>query len=246
MTFVRLQSLLALLMVSTASAQDSGAPDPPSSPSPCQKCCSPGGECSAAYHSEEGKCCGTVASNAYCCPKSANCWPCRSSYRCYTGTRSSNICALEGGDSHDNASGITFTVLLLLLLLCMCSASAWRRHRSHPFVTQNAVAIEMTPAGALYPSAVHRNGMPAQGVPVAQAMPACGQQHHVIVQGSYAGHPGYYDRGYHSGGSVAMGAGMGFLGGMMVGVGQRAKVVSMRTPPPESDQRVSGRVTSRA
>jgi hypothetical protein len=99
----------------------------------------------------------------------------------------------------------------------MCSASAWRRHRSHPFVTQNAVAIERTPAGALYPSAVHRNGMPAQGVPVAQAMPACGQQHHVIVQGSYAGHPGYYDRGYHSGGSVAMGAGMGFLGGMMVG-----------------------------
>ena len=214
MANARLQSLLALLVVSTASAQNSGATDPLS---PCQKCCSPGGDCSAAYHSEQGKCCGTVANNEYCCPTTANCWPCRSSYRCFTGIRpSSNICAMEGGDSHDNATGITFAVLLLVVLLfCVCSC-AWQHHRRHPFVTQNAVVVEMTSA-SLYPSAVHRNGMPAQGVPVAQAMPACGQQHHVIVQGSYAGHPGYYDRGYHSSGSVALGAGMGFLGGMMVG-----------------------------
>lgn len=189
----------------------------------CQKCCAPGGDCSKASHGNPGVCCGQVEGNSYCCPAvSAKCWACASSYRCYQDTRpASNICAHEGGGTggqfRSGSLDATSGVLLFSLMLLVCAAVVYSRQRSRsvPLATQQGIA--MAPVG-------HPVGLPmakpatlaagtstlpvAQAVP-AQAMPAMGGRP------MYVGGPSGY--GGYGGGSVAMGAGMGFLGGMMVG-----------------------------
>jgi hypothetical protein len=35
---------------------------------PCQQCCSPGGDCSKAFKGTPGKCCGALNGQAFCCP----------------------------------------------------------------------------------------------------------------------------------------------------------------------------------
>lgn len=188
----------------------------------CQKCCLPGGDCSKASHQQPGKCCGAAGGNNYCCPSTASCWACANSYRCYDGRGrpSSTICAHEGGEA-GSGEVVTFLIMLISLIMCACAFSACMRHqRSVPLAAQQGLPMPpaMYPQMAM-PTAVVRNGQPAAGVPVAQAVPACPQQ--VAVQGGYpvyqqGGYPVYHQSGY-SGGSVAMGAGMGFLGGMMMG-----------------------------
>ena len=76
---------------------------------PCQTCCSPGGDCAAAFHGKPGICCGTDASGSACCPASANgvplamCVKCNIGYRCatsgtvHTSTDRNRICAENGG-----------------------------------------------------------------------------------------------------------------------------------------------------
>ena len=64
---------------------------------PCQRCCDPGGDCSAAFKGMPGKCCGTSAGGqAFCCPGTiggAKCYGCAGgTYRCFTGTTTRNIC----------------------------------------------------------------------------------------------------------------------------------------------------------
>jgi hypothetical protein len=76
---------------------------------PCQACCSPGGDCSAAFHQKPGICCGTAGGVSYCCPAAANglplamCVQCNIGYKCATtgsvrtASDRSRICDDHGG-----------------------------------------------------------------------------------------------------------------------------------------------------
>ncbi len=56
----------SLLLASTAA--DDQVKDATQSLTPCQQCCSPGGDCSRANHGNQGKCCGSAGGNNFCCP----------------------------------------------------------------------------------------------------------------------------------------------------------------------------------
>ena len=83
-------AVLALGEVSTVSPVSTGL-------TPCQQCCAPGGDCTKAFKGGAGKCCGTLNGQAFCCPGGydngqAKCYQCATSYRCFTGAASLNIC----------------------------------------------------------------------------------------------------------------------------------------------------------
>eukprot|EP00320_Phaeocystis_rex_P022082 CAMPEP_0119091624 /NCGR_PEP_ID=MMETSP1178-20130426/156944_1 /TAXON_ID=33656 /ORGANISM="unid sp, Strain CCMP2000" /LENGTH=133 /DNA_ID=CAMNT_0007075147 /DNA_START=20 /DNA_END=417 /DNA_ORIENTATION=- len=73
---------------------------------PCQACCAPGGDCSKAFKGTPGKCCGIVEGQAFCCPGvtfrgpssgDAKCYNCGTTYRCFTGLSSRNVCGNDSG-----------------------------------------------------------------------------------------------------------------------------------------------------
>lgn len=95
-----------------------------------------------------------------------------------------------------------------------------RNRRQLPLHAQGAsTGINMTQMTQMSPPIQGKPGQPmapVPGMPMATAVPGaqpmgCYPQAHPYPHGGYPCQTGY------SGGSVAMGAGMGFLGGMMVG-----------------------------
>lgn len=191
----------------------------------CQKCCAPGGDCSKAYKGNPGVCCGTPNGGpSYCCPAAnAKCWNCGSEYRCYSGARpSSNICG--GGsyghnDSLGTQTGLISTLVAVVCVVLIASAiSQCVRARRPPLATQQDIAMQPVQH---YGVPMAKPGVPmaggqCAGMPVATGVPAggCYPQAYPAAHGypqPYPVHAGY------SGGTVAMGAGMGFLGGMMMG-----------------------------
>jgi hypothetical protein len=195
----------------------------------CQQCCAPGGDCSKAYKGGPGMCCGEVAGNSFCCPTRSNdmgaakCWACNNAFRCYAGSRPSpNICATEGGTNGINPSSssrrgmgnegndiVGIIIIIVSFLAIAMAVSACARHRRQ-------MPLTMTPqgtAGMQMQTVVGKPGQPMgavqPGMPMGTAMPMQG--------GCYpAAYGGYPHTGY-GGGTVAASAGMGFLGGMMVG-----------------------------
>lgn len=196
----------------------------------CQKCAAPGGDCSKAFKQQPGKHCGDVNELSFCCPTNAKCWACNNAYRCYTGTRPSpNICVAEGGTNgvnpsasshsssrHSSSEGselITLVIFMVLVLALGSAFSACLKQR-RPLASQQAGAgIPMQTMVQAQPG----KPMPAvAGMPVGAAMPG---QPMAGYPAQPMGYPAQYpmqQQGY-GGGTVAMGAGMGFLGGMMVG-----------------------------
>ena len=89
-----------LALCSVVSAQEVALQQVAPALTPCQRCCAPGGDCSKAFKGMPGKCCGVANGQAFCCPgmmDGAKCYNCGSSYRCYTGLSSHNICGSGGG-----------------------------------------------------------------------------------------------------------------------------------------------------
>ena len=179
---------------------------------PCQACCAPGGDCSKAYKGTAGKCCGIVQGQAFCCPGvtfrgpssgDAKCYNCGTTYRCFTGFSSQNVCGNSNGGgggswsrsqmrerhSGQAGQGSMFFMLLLgfvaVVLVLNCSRSREMHYEGKP------VAYGVPASGQ--PMMAGGYGQPVMGGPV--------------MGGGYGG-------GY-GGGSVAAGAGMGFLGGMV-------------------------------
>lgn len=175
---------------------------------PCQRCCAPGGDCSAAYKGTPGKCCGVVNGQAFCCPgvaaQGAKCYSCADSFRCYTGFAARNICGgampvpsaghshrlpppryntyyeRQGGDGGVTQMLIFMAICGVMFVLC-CSR---RAHDYHD--------------GAMMP---HGHMAPV-GVPVGP--------------GGYPLAGGMYPVGGYSGMSTMGSAATGFLGGMLV------------------------------
>ena len=174
---------------------------------PCQACCAPGGDCSKSYKGTAGKCCGIVQGQAFCCPGvtfrgpssgDAKCYNCGTTYRCFTGFSSQNVCGNSNGgggswsrsqmrerQSGQSSDSMFFMLLLgfvAVVLVLNCSRSRETHYEGKP------VAYGVPAVG---------HGQPVMGGPV--------------MGGDYGGYGGGY-----GGGSVAAGAGMGFLGGMVV------------------------------
>ena len=212
--------LLPLLLAAVASAEDASAAAPPMSP--CQKCCSPGGDCSKAYKQAPGKCCGTFDGRAFCCPygtasdgtsAAAKCYNCGNSYRCYTGTASRSICGYVAPSSHHHVSrhhydgfdgsrggggGDLFGSILFFLLVAACfyySCTPRQPPIDHSTIVYDQFGKPILTGG----------GVP-QGMPV--------MANGGVPYPAMAGYPGGY--GGYSGYSVAGSAATGFLGGMMV------------------------------
>jgi len=191
---------------------------------PCQICCSPGGDCSKASHGNPGVCCGVKNGLGMCCPAiGAKCWTCSNEYRCYTGSRPPpNICGAgsgsrsEGGANGDVAAFTSSLVGIICMVLIAFSIYQCMRSRSIPLAQQQGIAMApVQPCGIPMAKPGQPIGQPCAGMPVASAYPAS----QCYPQGYPAhGYPQAYpcQAGY-GGGTVAMGAGMGFLGGMMVG-----------------------------
>ena len=179
---------------------------------PCQACCAPGGDCSKAYKGTAGKCCGVVQGQAFCCPGvtfrgpssgDAKCYNCGTTYRCFTGFSSQDVCGNSNGggggswsrsqmrERHSGQAGQDSMFFMLLLgfvavvLVLNCSRSREMHYEGKP------VAYGVPASGQ--PMMAGGYGQPVMGGPV--------------MGGGYGG-------GY-GGGSVAAGAGMGFLGGMV-------------------------------
>jgi len=195
----------------------------------CQKCCAPGGDCSKAYKNGPGACCGEVAGNSFCCPTRSNemgaarCWACNNAFRCYSGIRPmANICATEGGTKGINRGGgmrgeggdgvMGLVVVFVSFVAIVMAVSACVRHRRQMPLTmtpQGTAGMQMASVG----TPMGKPGQPMAavqpGMPMGTAMP---------VGGCYpAGYGGYPHQTGYGGGTVAASAGMGFLGGMMVG-----------------------------
>ena len=175
----------------------------------CQKCCAPGGDCSAAYKGGAGQCCGNRNGVAFCCPhftQGAKCAACVESYRCFsTARRPRDICAADGGDLRapgaeiepNAVASLLIFVMFVASITCACVACA-RARRAQPMVT----TVQMQPMGS----------QPQAGLPVGTAVPVGS-----VVAGQPVVHHHHHGGGYGGGGTVGMGAGMGFLGGMMMG-----------------------------
>ena len=135
------------------------------------------------------------------------CWLCSNAYRCYGGIRPpSNICGTDGGtsgvsreESHQE-QGVSETTSLLILFVSLLAiglaVSACIRHRRQlPLHAQGVQGMQMHTA---------QPGQPMPGMPVG------------TVVGCPPAQSGYPVQSGYGGGTVAAGAGMGFLGGMMV------------------------------
>ena len=187
---------------------------------PCQTCCAPGGDCSKASKGQPGICCGSVEEGGlgFCCPSDAKCHPCASSYRCFRGIKvPRDICAYDGGNMNvgeEVADGSAIVGFLFIMIVVFMLCSPCRRRRAAVPITHN-IAMNPVPVGQAV------GGVPmgspvtstatAGGVPVVTAQPVCYPGGQAVT---HVHHPGGYGYG---GGNVAMGAGMGFLGGMMMG-----------------------------
>ena len=205
------QTLLGLVMLRFAclfvSLSAARAQDTKPVLTPCQACCAPGGDCSKSYKGTAGKCCGIVQGQAFCCPGvtfrgpssgDAKCYNCGTTYRCFTGFSSQNVCGNSNGgggswsrsqmrerQSGQSSDSMFFMLLLgfvAVVLVLNCSRSRETHYEGKP------VAYGVPAVG---------HGQPVMGGPV--------------MGGGYGGYGGGY-----GGGSVAAGAGMGFLGGMVV------------------------------
>lgn len=174
---------------------------------PCQRCCSPGGDCSTAYKGQPGKCCGVINGQAFCCPgiigggmpgAGAKCYSCADSYRCYTGFAARNICGgampvpqqtvrrLPPPHYYGERSTETgMTQLLVFVAVAGVIFILCCRREHNPY--HEAGMVPAHPMAAV--------GVPGGGYPV----------------GGYG-----YPVGGYSGMSVAGGAATGFLGGMLV------------------------------
>lgn len=116
--------------------------------------------------------------------------------------------SVRGGDIYRSRGDVDSFITMLIVfgsaaVIISAISSCFRNRRSTPLMAQQSVELQ-----------VAKPVMPGQamvaGTPCAMAHPAMP-----------AGYPQAYPAGYphhgYSGGNVAMGAGMGFLGGMMVG-----------------------------
>jgi len=192
---------------------------------PCQECCSPGGTCDLAYKQKPGVCCGMSGGKGMCCPQDARCFHCNSgAYQCYRGSRPScEICANFGGAPRGSCIGgrgggaepsefINMLIGLAALGAAAMAVSACiRQRRTTPLATMQQhpqhQQVELQTAKPVAPGAL------PTGTPVATAYPAAA----AYPAGAYPQPHMYPHHAGYSGGNVAMGAGMGFLGGMMVG-----------------------------
>jgi len=179
--------------------------------------------------------------------RSSMCFKCNAGYRCYetsSGRPPSSICDTLGGFPSSSHSGsrhesgrenylsnnfdtqgnpLVSMVILLLLGASIVSAFSFcaRQHRQQPMASMHQQTVQMgaVPMPSAMPAVAVAPGQPIPaGMPCATAYPAmaCGQP----MGGCYPaqhGYPAQQQGGGYGGGSVAMGAGMGFLGGMMVG-----------------------------
>ena len=190
---------------------------------PCEECCSPGGSCASAYKQGPGICCGTSGSQSFCCPTPmARCFKCKSGlYRCYASSTSEPSCGIcaPGDDPRSRCTSSTASspwppfivaIIFIALFACCLCAKAQRRFVPSSFTGPYNAAVELPGA---YQTPV------AQGYPCGQPMPQSYQQpYQQPFQPSSQPYYQYVDRpsGF-SGGTVAGAAGVGFIGGMMVG-----------------------------
>lgn len=183
----------------------------------------------------------------YCCAADQKCTPCRNEYRCYSGIRPPpDTCANSGGgfsvgghrrDGFGTSEEVVSSAVGLIGVLALFYVlfNCLRRSVPPPF-QQQGFAMQPVPVSAAsmgVGGGVVPVGKPipvgqAGSMPVASAcaMPACtgayqgGPTYPAAYPAAYPhasmGHPMHPGYGY-GGGTVAMGAGMGFLGGMMMG-----------------------------
>lgn len=157
----------------------------------CQTCCAPGGDCSRAYKGAPGKCCGVSEGQSFCCPGAAGapgakCYNCGSTYRCYSGLSSRNICGAHPHHAHPHrrAESAQSTGVMLCLAVGGVLGVLWCARRQGD--------------GGSY--ADGPMGKPVYGAPV--GTPGC--------YGAPMVHAGY------SGSAVAGSAAAGFVGGMLL------------------------------
>jgi len=202
---------MILLLFSAATADSSTL-------TPCQRCCQPGGDCSAAYKNTPGKCCGTANGQAFCCPgmiDGAKCYNCGSAYRCYTGLTSRNICGSSaiGPSSHHHHSSPhhhyseqgeqSSMGLVLMIGIGIVLGAIFCARRQHDYHAESPAYNTMMPQGKPMAYGAPVGGYAPQGVYAPQMM--------------HGGMPGYgYGGGGYSGTAVAGSAAAGFLGGMLV------------------------------
>lgn len=179
---------------------------------PCQRCCAPGGDCSAAFKGQPGKCCGTVGEKAFCCPGTfstgAKCHNCVDSFRCFTGIASRSICGqasshvrrtpYQYAEPHvrrdDGMSSILLVGIVAVVFILLCARQ-----------NQQPAAMGMPAMPMAQPVAYDQFGKPiAMGTPAMAVAPG---------YGGYGGHAG---QGGYSGMAVAGSAATGFMGGMLV------------------------------
>lgn len=208
-----------LALCSVVSAQEVALQQVAPALTPCQRCCAPGGDCSKAFKGMPGKCCGVANGQAFCCPgmmDGAKCYNCGSSYRCYTGLSSHNICGSGGGGGvphhHHSAphhhpyykdqpeQSSMGSMLMIGILVFLAVIFCARRQHDH-----------FEPVYGQMP-----HGKPiAYGAPMQQPYPP--QQGGMMMQ-PYGGGgmmmPGY--GGGYSGTAVAGSAAAGFVGGMLL------------------------------
>ena len=188
----------------------------------CQICSAPGGDCSKAYKGGPGIACGEVAGNSFCCPSSGNalahaggdkCHRCRDSYRCYWGSKPpANICGDAGRYADLETSGVVIVVLSFVVIGFAVYACV-RNRRQLPLHAQGVQGMQMQQQ--MHMTAV----MPGQPLPGAQqpGMPVGTVVGCHPGGGGYPGggcypvQSGYPVRSGYGGGTVAAGAGTGFL-----------------------------------
>ena len=195
----------------------------------CQTCSAPGGDCSKAYKGGPGVSCGEVAGNSFCCPSTGNalahpggdkCHKCADSYRCFYGNLPSNICGERVRGRYSELQTSSLVILVLSFLLIGMAVSACMRHRRQlPLHAQGVQGMQMQQQQQQMQVAV----MPGQ--PMHGAQPGMPVGTVVGCHPGGGGYPGggcypvqsaYPAQSGYGGGTVAAGAGMGFLGGMMV------------------------------
>lgn len=211
--------------------------------SECQQCCSPGGDCSKAFHGQPGTCCGTKedAQLAFCCPDvlatNSRCWECHDNFKCYNGVRpAADICASSGGSvggQHTTVTDADYLILGLctsLLIFAGVAACLRMRMARSPLATQTGVPMTGMPvtSGTAMATAMPmaKPGEPShavEGMPTAVAHPLHSPGYPTGFPAGSRPYPVAYPGGggvgcgAGMGGNTMMAGGMGFLGGMMVG-----------------------------
>ena len=176
-------------------------------------------------------CCGSFdfgphAGNGFCCPSignmagAAKCWACPGigEYRCYQGIHPpvcTTASSSQGGYRLQAEGEMSFIGALLFFALFFLICVGLSKSCSHrrPLAGQMEMA-GVTSTGGLPCATAVPAGSPVQGMPVGTARPYPGGAAYPGAYGDYDGHG--YGRGGYGGGDVAMGAGMGFLGGMVL------------------------------